>query len=259
MAESRLSSKFVFLLHADVVGSTALVQQDEKVAHERIQAAFRKFSEIITAYGGVADEVRGDALVAEFEKASDAISAGLSFQADNAKRNVEISDEIRPELRIGVGMGEVIVADSTVTGAGVVLAQRLEQIAEAGEIVIQGAVQEAVPTRLPFQYTDLGEQEIKGFRGPVRAYSVSLIPGQSVPKPESGHDRIGTQPSLIPKRRWYSISTLVVLIIAVALLWLQPWQQSIDTLLTEESTIPSTDKPTVAVLPFDNLSDVAEQ
>ena len=75
------SRKLAVILHADVVGSTALVQQNETVAHQRIRDAFRRLSEAVNAQGGVAHEIRGDALVAEFSKASDAVEVALSFQA----------------------------------------------------------------------------------------------------------------------------------------------------------------------------------
>ena len=80
-------SKLAVILHADVVGSTALVQKDERIAHERIQTAFRHSSDTISAYGGTTRELRGDALVAEFERASDAIAAALAFQASNTEHN----------------------------------------------------------------------------------------------------------------------------------------------------------------------------
>jgi class 3 adenylate cyclase len=121
--------KLAVLLHADVVGSTLLVQKNETLAHERIQDTFRRFSETISSYDGVAHEIRGDALVAEFSRASDAISASLTFQTANTTLNEQLSDDIRPILRIGIAMGEVVVADNTVTGEGVVLAQRIEQLA----------------------------------------------------------------------------------------------------------------------------------
>lgn len=63
------SRKLAVLLHADVVGSTGLVKRDETLAHERILDAFRRFSEAISAYNGIAREIRGDALVAEFDRA----------------------------------------------------------------------------------------------------------------------------------------------------------------------------------------------
>jgi adenylate cyclase len=139
VAKDRLSGKLAVILHADVAGSTALVQQDEQLAHERILDAFRRFSDTITQYHGHVCEIRGDALLAEFERASDAVTAVLAFQANHSDHNAQLDDNIRPTVRVGIAMGEVIIADNTVTGAGVVLAQRVEQLAEPGGLCITGA------------------------------------------------------------------------------------------------------------------------
>jgi len=171
------------ILHADVVGSTALVQINESVAHARIQDVFQRFSKTIESYEGTAHEIRGDALVAEFGRASDAVSAALAFQSSNSAHNRGLTDDIRPEVRVGISLGEVIIADGTVTGAGVVIAQRLEQLSEPGGVVVQGTVSETVPTRLPFQFESLGEQVLKGFDQPVRAFVVDLKSGESLPEP----------------------------------------------------------------------------
>ena len=159
-------------MHADVVGSTGLVRIDETLAHHRIQDSFRRFSEFISSQQGIAHELRGDALVAEFSRASDAVAASLGFQAANAANNKKLTDKIRPVVRVGIAMGEVLVADHTITGEGIVLAQRLEQLAEPGGVCIQGAAYETVPERMPFEFEDLGECELKGFTRLVRAYSV---------------------------------------------------------------------------------------
>lgn len=185
MERDHLLRRLAVLLHADVVGSTSLVQKNETLAHERIQGTFRRFSETISSYGGVALEIRGDALVAEFARVSDAVSASLVFQAANNTLNQQLSDDIRPILRIGIAMGEVVVADNTVTGEGIVLAQRLEQLAEPGGVCIQGAAYETLPKRLPFEYENLGEQQVKGFAEPVRAFSVKLVEGESISTPEA--------------------------------------------------------------------------
>ena len=215
MAEQPIR-KLAVILHADVVGSTALVRLNETLAHERIQDTFRRISEIITSHSGIAHEIRGDALVAEFARGSDAVSASLAFQAANAAHNEKLADDIRPVVRVGIAMGEVVVADNTVTGEGVVLAQRLEQIAEPGGIVIQGAVYETVPKRLPFDYESLGEQEVKGFDEPVRVYAVALRPGAAIPASEALSQPDAAAPDL-------------------------------------------PDKPSIAVLPFTNMSGDPEQ
>ena len=128
MEKDQLTRKLAVILHADVVGSTSLVQLNETLAHERIQSAFQQFSKTINSYGGTTRELRGDALVAEFERASDAVTAALAFQIFNEELTATLEDDIQPKLRIGISLGEVIIADDTITGAGVVLAQRLEQL-----------------------------------------------------------------------------------------------------------------------------------
>ena len=86
MAEEA-TGKLAIILHADVVGSTELVQRDERRAHARITDAFRRFSSTIREYSGEAREIRGDALVAEFARASDAVCAALAFQHQNNEHN----------------------------------------------------------------------------------------------------------------------------------------------------------------------------
>ena len=185
MAKDRLSGKLAVILHADIAGSTALVQQDEQLAHERIQDAFQCFSDTIGKYHGRVQEMRGDALLAEFGRASDAVSASLAFQAEQIEHIVTLNDNIRPTVRVGIAMGEVIIADNTVTGAGVVLAQRVEQLAEPGGVCVTAAIHEALPQRMPFDLNSLGEQDVKGFDEQVRVYTVSLSPDSVLPKPEA--------------------------------------------------------------------------
>ena len=88
--------KLAAILHADVVGSTTLVQKDESLAHERIRTAFQRLSKMTGDYGGTAHEIRGDALVAEFARASDALCAAVAFQTENTKHSAELDGEIRP-------------------------------------------------------------------------------------------------------------------------------------------------------------------
>ena len=156
-----------------MVGSTALVQANETLAHQRIQDTFQRFASVISSQGGTALEVRGDALVAEFSRASDAIEAALSFQTDNSAHLRNLVDEIKPVVRVGIAMGEVVVADETVTGEAVVLAQRLEQLAKPGGVCIQGTAQDTVPERLPYLFERHEAQVLKGISKPVQVYAVS--------------------------------------------------------------------------------------
>jgi adenylate cyclase len=181
--------KLAVLLHADVVDSTALVQANEALAHQRILSCFQCLAGITKSYGGTAHEVRGDALTAEFERASDAVSAALAFQSDQAGFTAMLADQIRPTVRIGISIGEVVIADRTITGAGIVMAQRLEQLAPPGGVVIQGAAYETIPRRLPFDYQNLGELNIKGFDETVRAFQVTLQVAAEIPEPGASSAR----------------------------------------------------------------------
>ncbi|MCP4981567.1 MAG: tetratricopeptide repeat protein [Gammaproteobacteria bacterium] len=219
MEKDQLSRKLAVILHADVVGSTSLVQKNETLAHERIQAAFHQFSKTINSYGGMTRELRGDALVAEFDRASDAVAAALAFQVSNGELNATLVDDIQPQLRMGISLGEVVIADNTITGAGVVLAQRLEQLADSGGVVVQGSVSETVPARMPFEFESLGEMTLKGFDHPVKAFAARLRSGEELPEPEKD----------------VTLKTL------------------------EPTGLQLPEKPSIAVLPFTNMSGDPEQ
>ena len=238
MEKDHLSRKLAVILHADVVGSTSLVQKDEALAHQRIQDTFTRFSETIQSYGGRTQELRGDALVAVFDRASDAVLAALAFQSTNHGFNSALKDDIQPYLRMGISLGEVIIVDSTVTGAGVVIAQRLEQLAEPGGVVVQGSVSETVPDRMPFEFESLGKKMLKGFDQPIRAFVVKLRPDETLPTPDiDGVSQVKSSNSI------QSHSALS--------------PEAYEALTGERLELP--DKPSIAVLPFQNMSDDPEQ
>jgi class 3 adenylate cyclase len=256
MAKDRLSGKLAVILHADVAGSTELVQQDKELAHERIQDTFLRFSTTIEKYQGHVVELRGDALLAEFGRASDAVSAALSFQGDHANHNSRLKDDLRPTVRVGIAMGEVIIADNTVTGAGVVQAQRVEQLADPGGVCVTAAIQEALSKRMPFDLENLGEQVLKGFDDPIRVYRVELSAGRSVPAPEQDIQR---EPSR-KKSNWL-IAMVVVALVAVGggYYWFKAQIPQEEPASLEKMAFPLPDKPSIAVLPFSNLSDDKQQ
>jgi len=256
MEKDQLTRKLAVILHADVVGSTYLVQQNETLAHERIQSAFNRFSETIIAYGGLTREVRGDALVAEFDRASDAVASALAFQVEHTYLISRLKDDLRPTIRVGIAMGEVVIADDTVTGSGVVLAQRVEQLANPGGLCITAALHEALPKRMPFDLENLGEQVLKGFDDPVRVYRVELNAGQSVPAPEHNNQRDAT-----PKKSNWIAATIVVALVIVGgtYYWFKAHVPREEPASVERMAYPLPDKPSIAVLPFSNLSDDKQQ
>ena len=247
MEKDQVKRELAVILHADVVGSTSLVQKDEQLAHQRILDAFRRFGDTITKYHGRVRELRGDALLAEFERASDAISAAVAFQAANVEFNATVEDDIHPQLRVGISLGEVVIADGTMTGAGVVLAQRVEQLADAGGICITGAIHEAVPRHMPVSYTDLGRREVKGFEEPVQVYQASVNTNVQIPPAEPARPQRSQFPSKVRRLPIMWVLAALVAFIGAIVMW--------------QSRTPDSkpDAPAIAVLAFDNLSGDPKQ
>lgn len=251
MGGGHRTGKLAVILHADVAGSTALVRQNEQLAHERIQAAFQRFGTTISNYRGNVRELRGDALLAEFERASDAVTAALAFQADQVQQNARLGGDIKAMVRIGIAVGEVIIADDTITGAGVVLAQRIEQLTEPGGVGIQGAAHETIPDRFPFNFENSGEHQVKGFDNPVVFYTIRLKPGAEIPRP-------GPR-SVVSRKKALVVTAFVLILASVTALWFLPWRSPQQPDSSNSAANPVSDKPSIIVLPFDNLSDDSSQ
>lgn len=254
MNEDQLSRKLAVILHADVVGSTSLVHRNETLAHHRIQAAFKHLSEFIISYNGSTRELRGDALLADFERASDAVSAALAFQASNKKLNTALDDDITPRLRIGISLGEVVIADDTITGAGVVLAQRIEQLSDPDGVCITGALHEAIPRHMPFELQSLGKKQLQGFDDLIEVYKTSLSPGGAIPPPEQP-----VEVAVSPNKTYLQTAGIIGVVIVIFLgLWIQPWTSEVGREI-EETDVETKETFSIAVLPFDNMSDDPDQ
>ncbi len=255
MARDSQSGKLAVILHADVIDSTRMVQLDEQLLHQRIQDTFHRFSDTIGEYSGRVLESRGDAILAEFERPSDAVSATLAFQQTQSEYLSTVSDEIKPKVRVGIALGEVIIADNTVTGAGVVLAQRIEQLADPGGLCITAAIHEALSKRFLFDFEDLGERELKGFDHLVRVYKVLLQPGSTIPQPEQTTSSDKSQAS---RRVSLMITAVVLIVAAISALLIKPWHQEQPTSIDQAQT-PIAQKTSIAVLPFSDMSNAKEQ
>ncbi len=135
----------------------------------------------------------GDALLAEFPSAVEAVQTAVEIQKSLEGHNIELEADRRMQFRIGVNLGDVIEeADGTIYGDGVNIAARMEALSEGGGICISSNVYDAVEGKLSCEFDFLGEQQVKNIAKPVRVYRV-----RSEPKPISLRSASG--PSLPDK------------------------------------------------------------
>ncbi|MBA9031701.1 class 3 adenylate cyclase [Rhizobium leguminosarum] len=124
--ERRLSA----ILAADVVGYSALMEQDEAGTFDRLRARRTElFEPEIAGHHGRVFKLMGDGLLAEFGSVVDAVECAVSLQRGMAERNASVAEEERLNVRIGINLGEVIMDGDDRYGEGVNVAARLEQLA----------------------------------------------------------------------------------------------------------------------------------
>jgi TolB-like protein/class 3 adenylate cyclase len=228
--ERRLSA----ILAADVVGYSALMEQDEAGTFERLRAHRKElFEPEIEKHHGRIFKLTGDGLFAEFGSVVDAVECAVSLQRGLAERNANVPDDQRIDVRIGINLGEVIVEGEDRLGEGVNIAARLEQLADPGGILVSGKVAKEVEKKLSFGFVSIGDQRVKNISEPVPVFKVKM---DSVPRRTSLKRR--------QSARWTWAAAALAAIAVIVGAWYFVGQPK-----TASATVPS-----IAVLPFDNMS-----
>jgi adenylate cyclase len=252
--DDRLPRRLAAILYADVAGYSRLTGEDEDATHRRLAEYFDQIAVIIERHRGRVMHYAGDAVLAMFEAVVDALSCAAQIQNDLKTRNENLPDERKLQFRIGVNLGDVIEDRDDIYGDGVNVAARLESLAAPGGICLSESVHMAVGNTLPFDYEFLGEQEVKNITQPVKAYHARLKPDAVLPEPR-GAPRKGKQ-----KQQTVVAAVVVVLVVMAGVLaWLKPWESREEPASIERMAFPLPDKPSIAVLPFTNMSDDAKQ
>lgn len=254
--EDQLPRKLAAILYADVAGYSRLTGEDEDGTHRVLRSYLNFISSAVQSHNGRVVHYAGDAVLADFGTVVEALTCAAAVQRVLEERNEPLADDRKVQFRVGVNLGDVIVDQEEIYGDGVNVAARLEALAEPGGICISESVYTAVGKKLPLEYEDIGEQNLKNIEMPVRAYHARLKPGVELPlsvgQPKSA------ELSKVARWRWRPIAALLVLaLVAVAavLTWLQPWEQRLEPMSAERTALPLPDKPSIAVLPFDNMSN----
>ena len=178
MGTERAKRELAVILHADVAGYSQLMAREEDLTHQLVNLCFDRLEDCVQRFGGLVCEKRGDALLARFEQPSDGLGAAVMYQFDTEAQPSQPDGDIRPELRIGINLGEVIADRGTIWGPGVNLTQRVEQLSEPGGVCVSATVYEAVSKSLPIDYVDLGVRQVK--ESDVHAYAAYLRTGETI-------------------------------------------------------------------------------
>ncbi len=194
--EERLPRKLAAILYADVAGYSRLTSDDEEGTHRLLTEYLEVLSGTIEEHQGNVVHYAGDAVLADFNTVSEALSCATNIQANLEVRNQDLPDERKLQFRIGVNLGEVIVDRDDIYGDGVNIAARLETLADPGGVCISEAARSAVGKKLGLSYEDMGEQRVKNIEAPIRVYRVTVI---GSPAPDSAlpsEQRLTTRPSV---------------------------------------------------------------
>ena len=219
MASTR---RLAAILAADVVGYSWLMSADEEGTHERLKTHLRQlFDPKIREHQGRIVKNTGDGLLVEFASVVDALRCATEVQAGMTKRNATVTEDRRIEFRIGIHQGDIVIEEHDIFGDAVNVAARLEGLAQPGGICVSARVRGDAVGKLELSFEDMGQQQLKNIARPLRVYRVGA----------EGH--LPTPPLL-----------------------------GLDPGITDEGragvlTLP--DKPSVAVLPFQNMSGDPEQ
>ena len=249
MEEKKAKRKLTAILSADVKGYSRLMADDEEATVGTINAYREVMIGLIKDHRGRVVDAKGDNVLAEFSSVVDAVRCAVQVQKELTDRNAELPEHRRMEFRIGINLGDVIEEQGTIYGDGVNVAARLEGLAEGGGICISGTAFDHVKNRISVGYEYQGKQSVKNIPDLVRVYKVLL-------EPEAAGKVIGEEEPRPRKKRWAAIAAVAVLVaVAGGLLWNFYVRPDVEPASIDRMAFPLPDKPSIAVLPFDNLSD----
>jgi TolB-like protein/Tfp pilus assembly protein PilF len=219
MAETR---KIAAILVSDVVGYSRLASVDEDRTLSRLRGLRTDLIDpAIDAHRGRIVKRTGDGALIEFRSVVDAVRCAIEVQSAMVERNSGVPPDRRLEFRIGIHLGDVVEeSDGDLMGDGVNIAARLQSVAKPGAICLSEDAYRQVKARLDLQVADLGETQLKNIADPIRVYSIQVDGAAPAGSASPAEPNAREKPSIGPA---------------------------------------SPDKPSIAVLPFENMSGDPEQ
>ena len=201
-----MKRKIAAILAADIAGYSRLVAEDEEETLRRLDTYRAVFSDFITRFGGRVFNTAGDAILAEFSSAVDAVRCAIDVQESLRTRNLAYAPSWQMSFRIGITIGDVVERDGDLLGDGVNIASRLESLAPTGGICISRSVYEAVANKISLKFADLGLQQLKNIPESVHAYGVALDPEKTSK----------TRRTLLNRPFWSALAVIIIFALGAA-------------------------------------------
>jgi adenylate cyclase len=239
-----------------VEGYSRLMGEDEEATVRTLTTYREVLATLIQQHNGKVVDSPGDNLLAEFASVVDAVQCAVAVQKEIKSRNDELPENRRMQFRIGINLGDVIQEEDRIYGDGVNIAARLEGLSEPGGICISKTVFDHIESKLPYGYEFLGDQTVKNIAKPVVAYRVLMEPRVTV-----AGEKVKSPKAPLWKRKNIFVGALAVI---VAIIGVGVWNiyfraTPIEPASLDKMAFPLPEKPSIAVLPFDNLSGDPEQ
>jgi adenylate cyclase len=259
LTTQEVKRKLTAILSADVKGYSRLMEEDEKGTFHTLNTYKGIMTGLVQHHRGRVVDAPGDNVLAEFGSVVDAVECAVEIQKELKTRNADLPENQRMELRIGVNLGDVIEDGEQILGDGVNIAARLESLSEAGGICISGTAYDQVKNKLTLEYEYQGKQTVKNISEPVRVYRALMEPRTSSTM------RKWKTAGLNYWKRVHPVFKIVIPLVAAAnILWqfyphLRPSRPTVEQVSKQKMALPLPDKPSIAVLPFVNMSGDPKQ
>ncbi len=248
-----MNRKIAAIFAADIAGYSRLVAEDEEETLRRLASYRSVMDDFIARAGGRIFNTAGDAVLAEFPSAVEAVRCAIDIQESLRTRNLAYPTSRQMSFRIGITIGDVVERDGDLLGDGVNIAARLEGIAPVGGICISRTVHEQVANKLSVQFADIGEQQVKNIPTPIHAYKIEMRPddGRVEPLPVAKSAAPPKSTAWIVPTAVAAACVLAIGIAATAYLMIARPSQS--------NRSPQADTPQAAIDPASSRTDRATQ
>src|SRR5271154_3115265 len=202
-----IERKLATILSADVAEFSRLMGEDEEQTLRTFRGHKKVFESLVAMHRGRVFNTAGDAILAEFGSAVEAVRCATDIQTALRTRNDQLPPNRQVRFRIGVNLGDVMVQGQDLLGDGVNVAARLQTAAEPGGVCISGSVHDQIRNKLSLSFTPLGEMSYKNIPQPVRTFAIAEADGLGMLPAPVRQRQIGSN-------RVWAVAAIVLLLAA---------------------------------------------